>query len=116
MLIAIGTELGNQVTQDAVYKMVKNATVQMMTQPKALSKITGGFTKSDKIMYSIAKFVAATVKQNERKVEYVEKEDLKIEVSQPSPLSSNPSDSDWYKWTRKSGRDCQAAMHRKWEE
>lgn len=71
--IVVGTAISNQPSQGNVSKMFKNGTVQMVTESNVMSMTAGGMTKSDKCMSPIAKFVATTVKQEVRKVEYVKK-------------------------------------------
>lgn len=71
--ILLRTAIGDQVSQGAVSKITKDATVQMVVQTKVLSIISGGLTMSDELMWYIAKLVIRAVKQKTRKVEYVKK-------------------------------------------
>lgn len=90
--VAMTTAIGDQVSQGAVSKIVKDATVQMVAKPKVMSIIAGIFTKSDGLMSPIANNVPTTLKKEARNVEYVKTEKSKIEVTPTSPPSPDPSD------------------------
>lgn len=80
--------IGNQVSQGTVCEMVKDATVQIKAQPKVRLMMVGGFTKSNKLMSVIAKFVETTVEQGTKKTKYIDTKEPHIEVNPTSPPSS----------------------------
>lgn len=61
--IGVGTAISDRVSQGTMIKMVRDATVQMVTQPEVTPMITSGLKKSDKIRSSIAKFMATAIQQ-----------------------------------------------------
>lgn len=75
-------------------KMAKDATVEIVPQPVVMSVIASELTKCDNLLSPVAKAVQTTIRQEVRKVNYVEKKDPKMEVNTPSTSSSNPSNSD----------------------
>lgn len=108
--IAVGTEIGDQVSQGVMFEMVKDAAVEMVAQPKVMSMIAGGLTKSDKLTSPIAKFVVTPVKKKARNLDYVKKEP-KMDSSTPSSPSA-----DSFKETRKSTLHRQARKSRRRRE
>lgn len=83
--IAVRTIIGVQVSPVTVCEADKNATVQMRTETQVIWTTAAGLTKCDEIVSSIAMFVATTVKKKTGKVEYIRKEQTRIE---PRPSSS----------------------------
>lgn len=102
--ITVGTANGEQVCQNALVKMVSNATVQVVTQNRIMSRIFGKLTKIDKFVSLIATFLAKTVKQEARKVQHV-MEKLTMEVILPPLPSSGQSYVDQTRETKKPRRD-----------
>lgn len=66
-LIAVETATGDHVSQSAVSKVVKDAAIEMVTEPK-MSTIAVALTKNDELLSSNVTLVATAVKQDVRKV------------------------------------------------
>lgn len=74
--------------------------------------IPGSLTESGQLTSTVPKFVATTVEQKVRKLEYIKMEHI-MEVIPPSPPSLDPSDADSSKKTGKSKSAPRAGETRK---
>lgn len=84
VLTAVKSATGHHPRYGAVSKIVKNATVEMKAQPEVMSMVVDGLYDSVKLMSSIAKHAATTIRPEARRVYYVQKEKTRIEVDRPS--------------------------------